>query len=165
MVRVDNSFKWCLERGNKGGDKHTGLRKIEPDKIESENQLKKAKSDLETMKYLYDGNKTDWVASSAFYAMYHALLAILSNLGYESRNQECTIIVIENLISEGIIDLELKYVEMIRGMQNNQDARSIREEMQYGSKTSMDKKRCEVLMKQARDFVYRIEEVLEKLKG
>jgi uncharacterized protein (UPF0332 family) len=162
MARIDNAIKWCLDKGEKGGSKHTGLRKILPDKLESENQLKKAKSDLETMQYLYKGNKTDWVASTAFYAMYHSLLSVLYYLGYESRNQECTIILIENLIAENIIDLEQDYIDIIRNAKND-DARSIREEMQYGSKTSMDDKRCISIMTQAKKFVSRIEEVMFKL--
>ena len=165
MARIDNAVKWCLEKGEKDGNKHTGLRKIEPNKIEGENQLKKAESDLGTMQYLFEGNKTDWVASTAFYAMYHSLLAILYKLGYESRNQECTIILIESLINEKIIDLEQEYVDMIRNIQNDEGARSTREEMKYGSKTSMEEKRCIVLMNQARKFVDRIKEVLEKLNS
>jgi uncharacterized protein (UPF0332 family) len=116
------------------------------------------------MKYLYDGNKTDWVASAAFYAMYHSLLAVLYKLGYESRNQECTIIAIENFMQEGVIKLEQKYIDMIRSVQDDKSARSIREEMQYGSKTLMEKKRCEVLMSQAREFVERIREILQEIK-
>lgn len=119
MGRIDNALKWCLCQGEKNGNKHTGLKKTNKNEIESINQLKKANSDLGTMQYLYDGNKTDWVASAAFYAMYHSLLAVLYKLGYESRNQECTIIVIENLMQEGIIKLEQKYIDMIRNLQDD----------------------------------------------
>jgi len=165
MGRIDNALKWCLDKGEKGGNKHTGLVKIAPDKVESANQLKKANSDLRTMQYLYDGNKTDWVASAAFYAMYHSLLAVLYKLGYESRNQECTIIAIEDFMQTGMIKLEQKYVDIIRNLQKDKDARSTREEMQYGSKTAMEKKRCETLMNQAKDFVERISRVLEEIKS
>src|SRR3989338_3832423 len=94
MSRIDDTFNWCLKHGEKG-EKHKGLRKIEPDLEESEKQIKKAESDLEAMQYLYEGKKTDWVASTGFYAMYHSLLAVLYKMGYESRNQECTINSIE----------------------------------------------------------------------
>lgn len=163
MSEIEHAIKWCLERGERGGDKHTGLKKINPDKIESENQLKKAKSDLETMQYLYEGHKTDWVASAAFYAMYHSLLSILARLGYESRNQECTIVLIEKLIEEKRINLEKEYIEIIKSIQNEEGARSLREEMQYSSKTPMEEKRCSSIMNQARKFVERIAEVLEEI--
>ena len=164
MGRIENALKWCLCQGEKNGDKHTGLKKINKDEEESLNQLKKAKSDLQTMEYLYKGNKTDWVASAAFYAMYHSLLAVLYKLGYESRNQECTIVAIENFMQEGVINLEQTYIDMIRSLQDNKDARSIREEMQYGSKTAMEKKRCEILMNQSKDFVERISRVVKEIK-
>jgi len=165
MSRIDNALKWCLDKGEKEGHKHRGLKKIDKDHKEAQNQIKKAKSDLETMEYLFNGNKTDWVASTAFYAMYHSLLAILYRTGYESRNQECTIIAIENLMKEGLISLEQEFVDIIRSLQeNSEDALSIREEMQYGSKTDMEKKRCEMLMNQAKRFVERISEVLEEIE-
>lgn len=105
MGRVENTFQWCLKQG----EKHKGLKKIEPDFEEAEKQIKKALSDLDTMQYLYEGKKTDWVASAVFYAMYHALLAILYRLGYESRNQECTITAIEKFINDKKISLEQEY--------------------------------------------------------
>ena len=83
------------------------------------------------MQYLYDGKKTDWVAPSAFYAMYHAVLALLYKLQYESRNQECAINAVEYFMESGIIDLEQEYIDMIRHAQehdNQIDAKTIREE-------------------------------------
>jgi len=112
------------------------------------------------MEYLYKGNKTDWVASAAFYAMYHSLLAILYKLGYESRNQECTIALVENLVNKKIIKLDEEYIGIIKNIQNKEGARDIREEMQYGSKTAMDAKRCSAFMEQAKKFVEKIKEVL-----
>lgn len=164
MGRIENNFKWCLKQGDKG-EKHKGLKKIKPNFKEAENQVQKTISDLEVMQYLYDGNKTDWVASAAFYAMYHSLLAVLYKLGYESRNQECTIILIEKLINEKTITLEQEYIDSIRSLQEGvENAKSIREEMQYGSKTSMEKERCEKLMDNAKKFVDRVKEVLEEIE-
>ncbi|MBN4049203.1 HEPN domain-containing protein [archaeon AH-315-M20] len=162
MGKVEDTFQWCLKQGEKE-EKHKGLKKINPNYEEAEKQIKKALSDLDTMQYLYDGKKTDWVASAVFYAMYHSLLAILYKLGYESRNQECTITAIEKFIVDKIINLEQKYIDMIRNLQNIENAKSIREEMQYGSDTSMEEKRCKKLMDNAKEFVDRINEVLEEI--
>ncbi|MEK6863657.1 MAG: HEPN domain-containing protein [Nanoarchaeota archaeon] len=164
MGKIDDKFQWCLKKGE-AGDKHKGLKKIKPGYIEAENQIKKAESDLGTMQFLYSGGRTDWVASAAFYSMYHSLLAILYRLGYESRNQECTITLVEKLIMDKAISLELKYIAMIRSLQGGaEDAKSIREEMQYGSKTSMENARCRKMMDNAVEFVDRVKEVLEELK-
>ena len=163
MGRVEDTFKWCIKQGEKEG-KNKGLKKTEENLEESEMQMKKAESDLETMDYLKEGNKTDWVASAAFYAMYHSLLAVLYKLGYESRNQECTIIAIEKLIKDKTISLEQKYVDMIRSIQEGvENAKSIREEMQYSSETSMEIERCNKLMDNAKEFVDRIKEILEEI--
>lgn len=165
MGRVENTFKWCLEQGKKGGEEHKGIVKIKKDIEESNNQLKKAESDLKTMDYLYEGNKTDWVASTAFYAMYHSLLAILYKIGYNSRNQECTIIVIEKLMKEKMIRLEQEYIDMIRNVQKGiENAKSIREELQYSSKTFMEESRCKKLMANARKFVDRIKAVIQEVE-
>jgi len=159
MGRIENTFKWCLKKGDKG------LNKISSNIEESENQIKKASSDLDTMNYLYEGGKTDWVASTAFYAMYHSLLAILYKFGYESRNQECTIIVIEKLMKDKVINFEQNYIDLIRSLQENvEDAKSIREDMQYGSETSMEEERCKKLMENAKKFVDRVKEILEELE-
>ena len=162
MGKIENTFQWCLKQGNKG-DKHKGLKKIKPNSEEAEKQIEKALSDLDTMQYLYDGKKTDWVASAVFYAMYHSLLAILYKLGYDSRNQECTITTIEKFIADKTINLEQKYIDMIRNLQNVENAKSVREEMQYGSETSMEEERCKKLMNNAKEFVDRIKEALEEI--
>lgn len=167
MGKVEKVFNWCLKQGEKG-EKHKGLKKLEkPDLKESEAHVKKAESDLQTMQYLFDGNKTDWVASTAFYAMYHILLALLHKLGYESRNQECTINAIEHFMEEGLISLEQEYIDMIRLAQEQEtkrDAKTVREEYQYGSETSMEVSLCNQLMEKARKFVDRVKEVIEELK-
>ncbi|HLD05245.1 MAG TPA: HEPN domain-containing protein [Candidatus Nanoarchaeia archaeon] len=164
MSRINDRVEWCLEQGKKG-EKHKGLRNIAPNVKEAERQLQKAVSDLETMQYLYEGKRTDWVASAAFYAMYHSLLAVLYKLGYESRNQECTITFIEKLIEDKAISLEQFHIDHIRSLQEGvQSAKSIREEMQYGTKTSLEDARCQRLMEQAKEFVDRIREALEEVK-
>lgn len=156
------SFKrkldWCLKQGQ--GKEHRGLKEIAPDAEKSKAQLEKAESDLKTMQYLYDGNRTDWVASTAFYAMYHSLLAVLYRMGYESRNQECTITAVEYLIDEGRLDVDKEYIDMIRSARKKEDAKSTREDMQYGAKTILEDERCKILMHNARSFVEKMSSVL-----
>ena len=166
MAKIENVFYWCLKQGEKG-DKHKGLRKVIPNLKESRAHIKKAESNLGTMHYLYDGGKTDWVASAAFYAMYHALLALLYRVGYESRNQECTITATEHFMKDETIQLEQEYIDMIRLAQeqeNKRDVKNLREEYQYGTETAMEDKLCLKIMDNARQFVDRIKEVLETLK-
>ena len=163
MGRIEKTLKWCLEQGKKG-EEHKGLKKVKLNIQESNEQLKKSESDLETMDYLYEGNKTDWVASTAFYAMYHSLLAVLYKFGYESRNQECSIITIENLMKEKKINLKQEYIDMIRSIKKGvESAKSTREELQYGSKAYMDEQRCRKLMENARKFVDEIKKIIQEI--
>ena len=164
-MQYENKFNWCLKQGEKG-EKHKGLKKIKPDFEEAEKQIKKALSDLDTMQYLYKGKKTDWVASAAFYAMYHSLLAILYKFGYESRNQECTITAIEHFIKKGILKIDENYIKMIRSIQGTEkeDAKKVREDMQYSSKTQLEEDKCNTIMNNARKFVEKMRTVLEETK-
>jgi len=164
MGRVDKTFEWCLEKGKKidSFGKHKGLRKIKEDIEESKRQMIKADSDLSVMDYLFKGNRTDWVASAAYYAMYHSLLAILYKFGYESQNQECTITLVEKFMKDRVISLEQEYIDIIRNVQDIENAKAIREDMQYGSKTFLEPKRCKKVMDDARKFVERVRELLEE---
>lgn len=97
------------------------------------------------------------------YAMYHSLLAILYKLGYESRNQECTINAVEYFIERKILKIDKNYIRMIRSIQETEeDAKGIRENMQYSSKTQLEKKKCETLMNNAKKFVEKMRSVLEE---
>ena len=137
MSKIEKKFDWCLKKGI--GDKHKGIVKIEPDKTSSKNHIDKALHNLKA----FDHNKEsfpDWAISAAFYTMYHSFLAILFRLGYESRNQECTINAIEYFIENKTIALDRKCVEMARRTSEMlpTDAKSLREEFQYGTETSVD---------------------------
>lgn len=96
MDNTERKFHWCLEKGKIGGRKHRGLRKIKPDIQEAEKHIQKALHNLKAVDYNIKGDFGDWAVSAAFYAMYHSLLAILFKLGYDSRNQECTINAIDH---------------------------------------------------------------------
>jgi uncharacterized protein (UPF0332 family) len=162
MGRIENMVEWCMEKADeKEPGEHRGLKKTSPDRKWSKQQEQKAVSDLDTMQYLYEGGKTDWVAPAAFYAMYHALLAILALEGYESRNQECTIALIEKLVQDDNIDLDEKYITKIRSVQSEEeDVKTVREEMQYGAKTELEEARCQRIMDNARTFVDRVRVIL-----
>lgn len=158
-------FKRCLEKGKKGGRKHRGLRRIKPDKTEANNHIQKALHNLEAVEYNIKGGFSDWAVSAAFYAMYHSLLAILYKLGYDSRNQECTINAIEYLINTRKIKLDLKFIAMIRRTDElmGSDAKALREEFQYGTQIEVDYEILENMKNNAKEFVEASRIVLEKI--
>ncbi|VVB60272.1 HEPN domain protein [uncultured archaeon] len=161
-------FEWCLGKG-KAGEKHKGVREIHPDRKEADEHINKALHNLDAMDELHRlGRFSDWVLSTAFYAMYHAALAVLYELGYESRNQECTFTMLEHFIDKKMINVEKEFVWIARGIGEiaaEKDAKTLREEFQYGVKTKAEAKIVGAKMKDARKFVQRMRVVIEELRS
>ena len=145
MVHADNKVEWCLKKAEKElkeGPLHRGLVRIELSLTEAQKHVEKAEHNLKAAQFFNDNSYSDWSASAFFYCIYYCFLAILLKYGYESRNQECTLAVIEMLIEKGIIDIELKYLNMLKLTKAKEIDHSlikIREEFQYGTGTSYHK--------------------------
>jgi len=114
-----------------------------------------------------DFSAFDWVVITAYYAMYHASLAVLASIGYKSDNHTATIVALEvffvkkNLLEKEFLDklkqareLEEEYVQKL------QHARRQRETAQYGVTEETGKDAAEKLLKDARHFVNRIEKLI-----
>ncbi len=149
---------WCLAR-------ETRMKKIKPNDKLSEEHINKAKHNLRAADYNIKGGFSDWGVSQSYYAMYHSLLAVLFKLGYESKNHECTINAVEYLIEEGEIDLDRKDIAFIRTTEQmtSKDAKSLREEFQYGTETTVNEKLLKELLKNAKRVVEKIEIALNEL--
>ena len=167
MDNTERKFHWCLEKGKTGGRKHHGLRKIKPDPQEAENHIQKALHNLEAVEYNIKGGFSDWAVSAAFYAMYHSLLAVLYKLGYESRNQECTINTVGYFIRTRKIKLDPKYITMIRRADElmGSDAKALREEFQYGTEIEVDDEILENMRNNAKEFVEAVRILFEEIKA
>ena len=158
MSTYKDKLNWCLANNNR-------MQKIKPNKKLSQDHLLKAKHNLKASNYNIQGGFSDWGVSQAYYAMYHSLLAILFRLGYESKNHECTINAVEFLIEERMISLDLKDIAFIRTTQQmtTKDAKSLREEFQYGTQTSVDEELLHALLQNSKEFVERVELSLNAL--
>ena len=157
MLKNRSKLDWCLSKENR-------LKKIPSDRIKSINHIEKAKHNLMAADYNTQGGFNDWAVSQSYYAMYHALLAILYKFGYESKNHECTISAVEYLIISKKINLDIEDIAFIRTTEQMkmQDAKSLREEFQYGTKTDVNKEILNNLLKKSREIVERIEIVLNE---
>ena len=149
---------WCLAKENR-------MKKIKPDDKLSEEHINKAKHNLHAANYNIKGGFSDWGVSQSYYAMYHSLLAVLFKLGYESKNHECTINAVEYLIEEGKIDLDLKDITFIRTTEQmtSKDAKSLREEFQYGIEIKVNEKLLKELLENAKRVVEKVEVALSEL--
>ena len=73
----DDSLTWCLKQKR-------GIRIIEPNPNLTKAYLKKAISALNTMTAALQIKETDWITTTAYYARYFALYALLMKIGVKS---------------------------------------------------------------------------------
>ena len=153
-----NKLDWCLAKASR-------MKKIKPNDNLSKEHINKAKHNLRAADYNIKGGFSDWGVSQSYYAMYHSLLAVLFKHGYESKNHECTINAVEYLIEQGKINLDLKDVAFIRTTEQmtSKDAKSLREEFQYGTETKVNEKLLGELVENAKRVVEKIEVALSEL--
>lgn len=161
MPKAKNMVKWCLNKAKaemeKGGT-HRGLVKIKPDKKLASDYIKKAEHNLEAFLHNKEGGFYDWTINIGFYVMYHCCLAIITKFGYESRNQECTLALIESLIEDKKIDEDFKkYAEAIKSSaeakKEEEQIQKMREKYQYTSVIDIDVQKVEELLGICQDML------------
>jgi len=157
-MQVKNKFYDCLRKKL--------INKVKSDENNVNGHILKAKHYLRATDYNIKGNFSDVAVSSAFYAMYHSLLALLLKLGYEAKNQECAINAVQYFIESKKINLDIKYVDIIRRTSENKpkDAKTLREEFQYGIETSVNKDVLNLIKDNSIDFVEAVERLLKEMK-
>lgn len=140
---------------------------VPQDEAISVGHINKSKHNLVVMRDLSLLGHTDWLTITAYYAMYHSALAILSMAGLSSKNHAATIAVLEHFFSENIdkdilskfnklgskISIEEKYLDYFIW------TKSEREKVQYGTDISEDD--TGTIMLNATQFVTKAQEVAE----
>ncbi len=158
-----NKLKKCLDEGSHGGERHQGLRKIKPDEQAANQHLEKALHNFNAITSFHDLHYSDWSASAAFYSLYHGLLAILAQRGYESRNQSCTFALIEDLIAKGDIEhlgpADLKEIfdkDITADIAHSPKILDVRERMQYSTRTALAEEEFKLLKARAKALLDKI---------
>ena len=159
----------CFDEGKQDGERHKGLRKITPSAETAKAHTAKAVHNFEALTSFHDLQYSDWSASAAFYTLYHGLLAILAQRGYESRNQSCTFALIEDLISkEEITHLTIADVKKIfekditTDIAHSTKILDIRERMQYSTQTTLAEEEFQILKKRTKELFDKIRIELER---
>src|SRR3990167_11196211 len=157
-MQIENKFNDCLRKKL--------INKINANQINIEGHISKAKHYLKAMDYNIKGGFSDVAVSNAFYAMYHSLLVLLLKLGYEAKNQECAINAVQYFIEIKKINLDIRYIDIIRRTSENKpkDAKTLREEFQYGIEPSVNKDILNLIKSNAIDFVETVERLLKEMK-
>lgn len=164
-----DKLKKCFDEGIKGGERHQGLRAITPSQAEAQEHLAKALHNFGAMTRFHDLDYSDWSASASFYTLYHGLLAILAQRGYESRNQTCTFTLVEDLIVKREIThlttADLKEIfdkDVTVDLEHSTKILDIRERMQYSTKTSLAEEEFQLLKKRTQELLAKIRQELER---
>jgi hypothetical protein len=86
--------------------------------------------------------------------------------GYESRNQECTIAVMESLKEDGEIDIDNKFIDMLKITKIKETDHSIikiREDFQYGIEIDFKKdSEFEELTSLCKEFIDKTKDIIHK---
>lgn len=92
-------------------------------------------------------------------------MAIITKFGYESRNQECTIALIEHLKKQKKIDVSDDLIEALKSAEKEEKeqrrAIKLREDFQYGTETKIEdktlfelKELCKKAIEETKTIIY-----------
>ena len=144
----DSGLDWCFKQKR-------GIRIIEPNNNLTKAYLKKATSALNTMTAALKINEPDWIATTAYYARYFALYALLKKIGVKSEIHDCTINVAQLLVNHGIIGKRL--------VTDIAKAKQTRIDTQYYVATELNQEQIKQNAENARKFVLEIEQAIENI--
>jgi uncharacterized protein (UPF0332 family) len=171
MSQIRNKVKWCLSKAKREieeGKNHRGLVEIGSDMTEAKNHIKKAEHNFKALLSNEKNGFSDWAVSAGFYTIYHCFLAIISKFGYESRNQECTIALVESLYEDKKIGLSPDIIDAIKTSDHEKrqeiSAIELRENFQYGSETEVEDKYIDELKSICKKSIAEAKQIIYKKK-
>ena len=144
----NNNLTWCFKQKR-------GIRITEPNQNLTKAYLKKATSALNTMTAALQINEIDWTATTAYYARYFALYALLMKIGVKSEIHDCTINIAQLLANHGILHQKL--------VNDITEAKQTRIDTQYYVATELNQKQTRKNTEAARKFVLEIEQTIENI--
>ena len=176
MSQASNHVKWCLNKAKKEIEeckklgkrqKHRGLLEINPDIDKARDHIEKAEHNLKAISSFKEIGFSDWSIAAGFYSIYHCFLAITVKSGYESRNQTCTIALIELLKEEGKISIDGKYIDMLKEADIEEvqwsKVTEMREEYTYGAEISVeDGSKIKTLIETCKEIINITKEIVFK---
>jgi len=88
-MRSDKRYlRWC-KRQNKG------IRIVNPSENLTKAYLEKSRNALKSMEVNANAGITEWAISTAYYARYFAVYALLSRIGVRCEIHDCTIVAVQ----------------------------------------------------------------------
>ncbi len=143
---MDTKLKWCFKQKK-------GIKIVTPSDNLCEIYLQKSKEALNAAIVNAKAKIFSWTISASYYAKYFSIYALLSKIGVKSEIHECTIEVFNFLFRDVVGE------DMIRDIKTSKNERI---EFQYYTKMN-EKIDAEKLIENTRDFINKIEEVIDDL--
>ena len=169
MSQASKHIEWCLNKARKEIEeckilgkkpKHKGLLKVNSDLSEAKKHLNKAEHNLKAITTFKNNGFSDWSISAGFYCIYHCFLAIACKFGYESANQTCTIALIEFLKEEKMINLDNKFIDLLKD-ESEKNFLDLRESYTYGIEVSVkDQTKIADLIKSCKEIIDLTKEII-----
>lgn len=147
--------------------------------------LAKARNNLITMNLLHEiGNNKkvrellkipeeytpdEWIVITGYYAMYASALALIAKIGFRSKSHTATILVLEeSFVKKNLLDnINLQLLEYAslkkEEIEELSEARQRREIAQYSITKATTKEIADELMKNAKEFLNKCDEILTKI--
>jgi len=155
------------------GSKETPPRLIikKPNLVLAEEHLEKAETNLLAMEKMFESKFFDWTIVTAYYSMYHAVLAALWVIGLDARSHECAISAFERFYAKkGKVGSEyfeyLKRAKALgeRYLESLEKVRMLRVQASYGIG---EIKSADALFARtnAKDFVMAVKKIVYEAKG
>lgn len=139
-----DKINWCLKQ--KGG-----INVVEPNSNLSEAYIKKGEEALESMRI---NRIRDWKISTAYYAMYFSLYAVLMKIGVKCEIHSCTIEFAKNLLKDYFEEQEVEFLA---------DSLKARVDAQYYVNREVPDKQFEEMVKKAPLFLIKCKGIILKL--
>ncbi len=144
------------------------LHKISVNTERARQHIDKARRNLRAMKIMFDSDLFDWTIICGYYAMYHAVLAALFNIGIRATAHYCAIAAFKEFyVRRGKVKPEyITYIKRAKQLEQKyantlEKAQEDRVVDQYGIEV-LTNDDAEWILEDAKDFVLKIEEILAK---
>lgn len=144
----NRSIAWCLRQKR-------GIRIVDPNENLVKEYLRKAIGSLNTMNAALQINETEWILTTAYYARYFALYALLMKIGVKSEIHDCSIAVARLLARNRILTKNL--------VKDISQAKETRVDVQYYVAKELEQGKVRKNIESARRFVLEIEKVIENI--
>ena len=170
--QASKHLEWCAKKAKREIEeckkqnkkiRHRGLVKIEPNRKRALEHIEKARHLLRAFQLLKKEGFSDLAMGLGFYSIYHCLLSIASKFGYESRNQACTVALIEHLKEEGKLKIKEEIIELMKydEEKNHESIIELREDYTYGIDLEVeDKEQINKIEKLCIEFIAETKEII-----